>query len=322
MTVNTYDLVSISDLGTNLNANSMSITVAGNGKTAVFETGAEAHRTARPTPGGFAGAIFSRELGTTPADAGVVDAALRPAGGRWAVDRTGVVFPYGGAIRYTMDGARSRPVLFAGEEVTSISSTSTGEGYWLFTSRGRVLTAGDADHHGDLLLTALAGPVIDSVVTPSGDGYYMVGADGGVFAFGDAAFRSSIPEVLGPTPLDEPVVAIAVTPSGLGYRIVAADGGVFNFGDARYFGSVPEALPGVRLNGPIVGVVSAANGYLNVASDGGIFNFGSSPIHGSLGANPPPVDVSSVVVLGDAGYVMVDRNGTAYGFGSGIELVG
>ena len=120
--------------------------------------------------------------------------------------------------------------------------------------------------------------------------------------------------------LNAPVVAITVTDTNAGYRMVAADGGVFNFGDAAYHGSVPEVLPGVTLNRPIVGMVAQDDGYLDVAADGGVFNFGNSPFHGSLGSTPPPVDVSTILVL-DGGYVMFDRNGTPHPFGSGVAYL-
>ena len=104
--------------------------------------------------------------------------------------------------------------------------------------------------------------------------------------------------------------------------MVAADGGIFGFGDAAFFGSVPGVLgPGIVLNGSIIGMVGSDDGYLNVGLDGGIFAFGSTPFHGSLGANPPAVGVATVMVLPDGGYVMVDRNGVAYGFGSGASFV-
>ncbi len=322
-------LVSVSDLGTLLENASLEVMLAGDGGRAVFESIASVDTLTRPASGG-PGALYIRDLRVAdPEDAGVVDAALRPAGGYWTVNRAGVVRGHLGARSFPLDVSYdARPVLAAGEEVTSISAASTGQGYWLFTSRGRVIVAGDATHHGDLTGIDLRGEIVDSVTTPSGEGYYMVGADGGVFAFGDAAYRGSVPAVLGSTPLAAPIVAIAVTPSNKGYRMVASDGGVFNFGNARYFGSVPEVLPGVRLAGPVIGVVSATDGYLNVATDGGIFNFGTSPFHGSLGASPPPADVSSVMVLNEltgheeSGYVMVDRNGTSYGFGSGVGFLG
>ena len=315
-------LVSVSDLGTVLTDMSPEVVIAGSGRRVVFESLSPATSDFRALTS--PGALYIRDLerGRIP-DAGIVDAALRPIGGYWMVDRTGVVHGrFAPAIRVaTRDGVR--PVLAEGEQVTGIAPTRTGLGYWLFTTRGRVLPYGDAGFFGDLVEVELRGGIVDAAVTPTDAGYLMVGADGGAFAFGDAAFVGSVPEVLGGVPLAAPVVSIAPTPSNLGYRMVAADGGIFSFGDAPFFGSVPGVLPGVELAGPIIGIVSAERGYLNIATDGGVFNFGDSPFHGSLGGDPPPVDVVAVIVLdalsghSDTGYVIFDGNGGATGFGSG-----
>ena len=42
------------------------------------------------------------------------------------------------------------PPLLAGEGVSTISATPTGNGYWLFTTLGRVFAYGDAHFYGDL----------------------------------------------------------------------------------------------------------------------------------------------------------------------------
>ncbi len=208
------------------------------------------------------------------------------------------------------------------ERATSLSPTPEGDGYWIFTSIGRVFACGEAQHFGDLEHFDLAGAVVDSVSTASGNGYYMAGADGGLFALGDATFQGSVPEVLPGVTLDAPIAAIAVTESGFGYRMVAADGGVFNFGDAVYFGSVPEVLSGVPLASPIVEMVASPAGYLMIGGDGGVFNFGESLFHGSLGDLNAPDPIRSIIVLDDlSGYVMFDGNGQAFPFGTGDEIL-
>ena len=64
------------------------------------------------------------------------------------------------------------PTLRSGEIVSSISATPSGNGYWLFTDRGRAYAYGDAHPYGDMGKVALNGPVIaksrrcGSVVTP------------------------------------------------------------------------------------------------------------------------------------------------------------
>ena len=82
---------------------------------------------------------------------------------------------------------------------------------------------------------ALAGPVLDSIPTPTGLGYFMVGSDGGIFAFGDAKFHGS----MGDKKLNAPVQSLVPDSDGKGYWLVASDGGVFAF-DAPFRGSMGD----------------------------------------------------------------------------------
>lgn len=177
--------------------------------------------------------------------------------------------------------------LRSGETSTGISFTPDGQGYWIFTSLGRVFTFGNAVDYGDMDGITLNGPVVDAVPTPSGNGYYMVGSDGGIFSFGDANFAGS----MGGIPLNSPVNGIVPDPDGVGYWLVAGDGGVFSF-SATFMGS----MGGTPLNQPIVGMVSYGDAYLMVASDGGVFNFSAKPFYGSLGDNPPSNPIVSISV--------------------------
>src|SRR5207237_7274854 len=96
-------------------------------------------------------------------------------------------------------------VLARGEKVTSMSTTATGAGYWIFTTRGRVIPFGDARFYGDMSKVALNGPVLDSIPTPSVLGYYMVAADGRIFAVGDARLAGSAARI----PPSAPAAALA-----------------------------------------------------------------------------------------------------------------
>lgn len=228
----------------------------------------------------------------------LVDLAANPVGcGYWTLAPDGAVTPHGSAGDL---GDFSTAAFAAGEAFTSLSATRTGNGLWAFTDRGRVLVLGDAKLHKagaltDLTSINLAGPILDSVVTPDGRGYYMLGSDGGVFTFGNAVFVGSLPG-LGVV-LNQPAVGLVPDPDRDGYWIVAADGGVFGF-RAPFRGAVPQALPGVLLNQPIVGMVSYGDGYLQVAADGGVFNFSSLKFLGSLGAMPPDTPVVAISPLG------------------------
>src|SRR5581483_10824175 len=130
--------------------------------------------------------------------------------------------------------------LAAGEAPASLSATPSGAGYWVFTTRGRVLAFGDAPFLGDMTGTVLNGPVLDSVATPSGRGYYLVASDGGIFAFGDARFAGS----MGGRRLNAPVRSLVPDGDGDGYWLVASDGGVSAFG-APFRGSM-AGRPGGR----------------------------------------------------------------------------
>ncbi|MCP3856205.1 MAG: serine protease [Actinomycetia bacterium] len=173
------------------------------------------------------------------------------------------------------------------EDYNAIAVTPTGEGVWLFTSLGRVISLGDARRFPangqpgapeDLTHLELNGPIIDGAATPTGLGYYLVGSDGGVFTFGDARFAGS----MGGHPLNQPIISLVPDPDGNGYWLVASDGGVFAF-NAPFRGS----LGSLTLNKPIVGMVPHGNGYLMVGSDGGAFNFSDLPFYGSTGGKPP-----------------------------------
>lgn len=225
--------------------------------------------------------------------------------GYWLLGADGSVSGHGAAT----DHGDAVGMLGPGERAVSMSSRPGGGGYWIFTTLGRALQFGSAQHFGDMSGVPLNGPVLDSVATPSGLGYYMVASDGGVFTFGDAKFYGS----MGGRHLNGPVNGLAPTADGEGYWLVADDGGIFSFGSAKFFGS----MGGTPLNRPVVGMVGQGNGYLMVASDGGIFNFGQSRFHGSLGGNPPASPVVAVAPKRDlSGYRMVTATGAVHAFGS------
>ncbi|HEV3362933.1 MAG TPA: hypothetical protein VG795_02125 [Acidimicrobiia bacterium] len=219
-----------------------------------------------------------------------VDIEPSPSGnGYWVVDNAGRVYPFGDAAWF---GNLDRSRLQGGERVTSLSARKPERGYLLFTSKGRVFAFGpdgSTERAGVGHLT-LNGPVLDSVVTPSGAGYYMVASDGGIFTFGDAAFHGS----MGDRKLNAPVQSLVPDGDGDGYWLVASDGGIFAF-RAGFKGS----MGATRLNRPVTGMVRAGTGYLMVGEDGGIFDFSGDPtsFKGSLGATPPARPITSVAVL-------------------------
>jgi hypothetical protein len=213
--------------------------------------------------------------------------------GYWVLATNGVVYSFGEDRYYGGVGK-----LNDGEQVISLSSTVAGDGYWIFTNRGRVFNFGNAGFLGDVSSIKLNQPVVDSIPAPNGQGYYLVAADGGVFAVGPgAAYRGSVPEVLGGRLPNQPVRSLVPDPDGAGYWLVAEDGGVFAF-DAPYRGSLPAVLNGRLPNAPVRGMVPYGDAYLMVATDGGIFNFATNlAFVGSLGADPPDAPVVAVAAL-------------------------
>jgi hypothetical protein len=240
---------------------------------------------------GRGGSVYAfggaRNLGN-PALGGstAVDLEPTPTGrGYWVLDSRGCVQNFGDAVHH---GNVPSQFTTGGERVTSLSAVGTS-GYYAFTNRGRAIPLGSATHLGDMSAVTLNGPVLGSVVTPSGRGYYMVASDGGIFAFGDAQFHGS----MGGRPLNQPVQGLVPTASGRGYWLVASDGGVFAFGDADFRGSMGS----IPLNAPVVGLVRYGNGYLMVATDGGIFSFSDREFRGSLGSNPPASPIVTAAAL-------------------------
>jgi surface antigen len=227
----------------------------------------------------------SRGFGNGASDS-VAIGARRDGRGYWTVDANGTVSAHGAS---RVVGAR--PSLRAGEMVRAISVTASGNGYWLYSSGGRVFPAGDASGRlGDLHALHLNASIVGAAATASGRGYYMVGADGGVFAFGDARFFGSTATLH----LVRPIVGLVPTTDGRGYWLVAADGGVFAFGDAAFRGSMGSRW----LAQPVIGIVRYGNGYLMVASDGGVFDFSNRPFAGSLGRRPPTSPVVALAAFG------------------------
>jgi hypothetical protein len=218
--------------------------------------------------------------GTLGASAADIE-PTRAGTGYWLVDEGGSVYGYNAPYFGGVPAGWLRP----GETVTSLSTTATGNGYWIFTTAGRVVPRGDAASLGDMSATRLNAPVLDSIPTPSGQGYYMVAGDGGIFAFGDARFAGS----MGGQRLNAQVQSLVPDPDGTGYWLVASDGGIFAF-DATFRGSMGAA----RLNAPVTGMVAFGNGYLMVATDGGIFNFSDQPFAGSLGETALPAPIVAV----------------------------
>jgi hypothetical protein len=217
--------------------------------------------------------------GTATHAAAVVDVVYHPnRTGYWTLDVNGVVISYGAAA--TFEGASTnvpRASWRSGERAVALSTTPSGNGYWVFTSAGRVLRFGDAGALEDLLAIPLQGAIVDAAPAVGEPGVYLVASDGGVFAL-SATFHGSVRGALGGGFPAKPIRAIL--PQAGGYMMVAEDGGVFAFGTTVFRGSLPGL--NVTPNRPIASIVTNGPGYLLVGEDGGVFAF-NTPFAGSLG---------------------------------------
>ncbi|HWW52362.1 MAG TPA: hypothetical protein VNY84_01235 [Acidimicrobiales bacterium] len=137
--------------------------------------------------------------------------------GYWIVSQRGQVFAAGAPD----EGSAAH----GSDRVVAMAATSDGQGYWLATTLGHVLSLGDAQSFGQVTVP-LNAPIVAMAAMPDGQGYYLLGGDGGVFSFGEAHFFGST----GGIRLQSPVLDLAV-PSR------PASGAVLhflenNFGDA------------------------------------------------------------------------------------------
>jgi len=206
----------------------------------------------------------------------------------------------------------SAPVTPLPGSVTSIASSSTGNGYLLANAAGAISIHGDASFFGSANALSLAAPIIGLRATPEGGGYWELGSDGGIFSFGDAGFYGST----GGMNLNRPVVGITPSHSGQGYWLAAGDGGVFAFGNAGFVGSLPGL--GITVTN-IVGMAPtiSGRGYWMVGSDGGVFAFGDAGFVGSLpGLGVKVNDIVGIIpTTDDLGYWLVGRDGGVFAFG-------
>ncbi len=160
--------------------------------------------------------------------------------------------------------------LAAGETVTSLSATPTGRGYWIFTTRGRVVPFGDAASYGDMAErdAQRARPRLH----PDAVGPGLL--HGGQRRRHLRLRRRPLPRVHGRHERSTPRCSRwcpTATGSATGWSPpTAASSPSTPRSGARW-----AAQP---LNKPVTGMVRFGDGYLMVGEDGGIFNFSSQAV--------------------------------------------
>jgi subtilisin family serine protease len=197
-------------------------------------------------------------------------------------------------------------------DLTTFSSASSGSGYWMVSTDGRVYSFGGAAYLGSARRALAAGTTaVDLEPTPSNGGYWIVDSAGNVYSYGNAAYLGGLaPGTLG---TGEQVTSFSAAPGGAGYWLFTTTGRVFPFGNAGNFGD----LRALRLNRPVLDSIPTPNGqgYYMVAADGGIFAFGNARFAGSMGGKPLNAPVQSLVPDPDgSGYWLVASDGGVFAF--------
>ena len=166
---------------------------------------------------------------------------------------------------FAFGDARRRGSVDSTARIVDIEASASGRGYWLLTAGGRVHAMGNVGHLGGALDLPTA--AVDIEATPTGMGYWIVGRNGDVRAFGDALKLGDAEKV-------DNIVGMAATPTGLGYWLVTGSGRVMAFGDARHAGGL-----GKSPRTPVVGIVpsAAGSGYWLMGATGRIYRFGDAP---------------------------------------------
>jgi uncharacterized protein YkwD len=148
-----------------------------------------------------------------------------------------------------------------------MTSTPSGNGYWLVARDGGIFAFGDATFHGSTGGLALNSPIAAMARSHSGNGYLLVAADGGIFAFGDATFAGSAAGLS----LGASVVGITMNPMGPGYWLVTTAGGVFAYGGAPLYSQSGTGAPQGWMTG--MAAASGEAGYWLANAGGGVFTF-------------------------------------------------
>jgi len=215
--------------------------------------------------------------------------------GGWVVGGNGAVFPDGTSYYGSKAHAwLKRPIV-------DVTSTPSGNGYWLLRSDGRVLAFGDAVKRGSV--TTNNTRVVGMTATADGGGYWMTTRSGRVLPFGNAVGYGGA-RASGAT-----MAEIAATPSGLGYRLFATDGRVFAFGDAAHFGNSNSN----RVAG---GDNRGSDGYWLVTDRGRVRSFGTATSLGGLAGEDLGSEVVGLAATPSGeGYVIVTAKGRIYRFG-------
>ncbi len=163
----------------------------------------------------------------------IVGMAVDPASGGYdLVDNQGHIYGFGGAPYFDVFSWASP----SNKQITSISFSSSGNGFYALTNDGVVLSFGDVAGQG---ASTIVGAPVGIFREPGTNGFVLTTQSGCTYAYSGAQYYGGMCG----NALNGPIVGLTVTPDGKGYWLVGSDGGVFAYGDATYAGSVSYTPP-------------------------------------------------------------------------------
>jgi hypothetical protein len=210
------------------------------------------------------------------------------------------------------------------EDVISMRSTPSGNGFYTVDRTGKVITYGDAVHHGDLFVPYDARDkshraVVGMALTSTGSGYWIIQGNGTVTAFGDAIHHGNA-DIGGTIGNGSANFATDIEghPHTNGYWTLTANGTIGAFG----IGSHGNATrPGVSADDNYVTLrhTSDAGGYWAVTGGGVVSNHGNAPHYGNGTAYPADQWfyglVWDLLAYDDNSYALLHADGSLEAFG-------
>jgi hypothetical protein len=184
---------------------------------------------------GFGNAQTVDDMDGKPLNAPMVGIVAQPDSGYWLAAADGGVFAFPTPGSRFYGSAGSNP---PAKPVVALATKPPGDGYWLVTKGGQVLSFGKAAHLGDAHDSQLDDPIVGMAALAEGGGYWLTTSAGKVFAFGDARSLGGMEG----RQLHSEIVGIAASPIGQGYWLVTKNGQVFSFGDVQNHGSLKRGL--------------------------------------------------------------------------------
>ncbi|QBQ74878.1 glycoside hydrolase family 25 [Caudovirales GX15bay] len=192
--------------------------------------------------------------------------------GYWQVQANGQVYAFGDARTYPTNSPANTPR----EVVMAMAVHPGGEGYWVVDNTGRVLSAGQAEHLGDLEGYGHT-DVVDIAPSPTGDGYWLLTKTGEVYTYGDATYHGNSTHTA-TMPSGVPAVARSIEshPATQGYWVAWTDGWVEAFNLTHYGHATDRTGFTTAEYVTAIRRTSTGDGYWVLSGGGHVQNFGDA----------------------------------------------